>query len=132
MPKHIERLVLRGTRGLATEESFYVNYGQVLIIGRAPHCDISYSSFKNYPKDNTQEYTLNISREHVRVAFYNSHSVQIKDLSANGTFVNGQAIRKIFITDLAYSGKNYEIRLGPTETFILSAETSQTEPTATR
>ncbi|MEW6027823.1 MAG: FHA domain-containing protein [Planctomycetota bacterium] len=117
----IERLILKGIKGIAQDEVFYINYGQVVTIGRQPSCEISYRNFKHYPKDDTKEYMLNISREHVRIAFYNSHAVQIKDLSSNGTFINGKPIRKIFITDIA--DKIFELRLGPTETFILSADT---------
>ncbi|MFA5794404.1 MAG: FHA domain-containing protein [Candidatus Brocadiia bacterium] len=121
MPKIVGRLILKGTKGLAQDETFYVNYGQIVNIGRAPYCEISYQDFKNYPKDESRDYTLNISREHLRISFYNTHSVQLKDLSSNGTFVNGRAIRKIFITDIV--DKSYEIKLGTTETFLLSADT---------
>ncbi|MFH1227674.1 MAG: FHA domain-containing protein [Planctomycetota bacterium] len=121
MPKIVERLVLKGIKGIAQNEIFYVQYGQIVNIGRASYCEISYQKFKAYPKNEEEEPTLNISREHLRISFFNTHSVQLKDLSSNGTFVNGRAIRKIFITDIF--DKSYEIKLGPTETFLLSAET---------
>jgi pSer/pThr/pTyr-binding forkhead associated (FHA) protein len=123
----VERLILKGTKGLAEGETFYINYGEAITIGRAHDCDISYHKFKKYPTEvkPSEKGTLAVSRKHLRISFYNTHSVELKDLSSNGTYLNGKPINKrIFIIHVADSGTSYEIKLGPIETFMLSAETT--------
>jgi pSer/pThr/pTyr-binding forkhead associated (FHA) protein len=120
----IERVVLKGINGVASDETFYINYGEVVTIGRGHECDISYRKFKNYPqKESKDKDFLAVSRKHLRISFYNSHSVELKDLSANGSYLNGKPIRKrIFITHIGTTKTPYEIKLGPTEIFHLMAE----------
>lgn len=132
MTQVVERLVLKGTKGIAQGELHYINYGQIVTVGRSHTCDIAYTNFKNYQKylssppdgeagkKKKPDPAKNVSRRHLRIAFYNNHSVQLKDLSTNGTYLNGKLIRKVIIPDI--TEKSYEIRLGPTETFVLSAD----------
>ncbi|MDI6733255.1 MAG: FHA domain-containing protein [Planctomycetota bacterium] len=122
----VERLILKGINGIALGETFYINYGEAITIGRGKECEISYRHFKKYPpppwRDKHKD-LLAVSRKHLRISFYNSHSIELKDLSVNGTFINGKPIiKKLFITDIAETKTHYEIRLGPSETFILMAE----------
>lgn len=109
---------------MAEGEIFYINYGEVVTIGRGHKCDISYRNFKKYPSDKSKDRdTLAVSRKHLRISFYNTHSVELKDLSSNGTYLNGKRINKrLFIIHIATSETSYEIKLGPTETFLLTAE----------
>ncbi|MBI4711840.1 MAG: FHA domain-containing protein [Planctomycetes bacterium] len=125
MPQVVERLVLKGIKGMAQGELHYINYGQIVTVGRSHTCDIAYTNFKNYrkylsSKKKKPDPAKNVSRRHLRIALYNNHSIQLKDLSTNGTYLNGKLIRKVIIPDI--TEKSYEIRLGPTETFGLSAE----------
>jgi pSer/pThr/pTyr-binding forkhead associated (FHA) protein len=124
----IERLILKGIQGVSSGEVFHINYGEVVNIGRGRKCEISYRNFKKYPHRLPKEQDLlAVSRKHLRISFYNSHSVELKDLSANGTYVNGKPIiKRIFITDIASTKTPYEIRLGPKETLLLLADHSQT------
>ncbi|MEW6026806.1 MAG: FHA domain-containing protein [Planctomycetota bacterium] len=120
----IERLVLKGISGIALGEVFYINYGEMASVGRGKGCSISYRKFKKYPKrDDKNKDLLSVSRKHLRITFYNSHSVELKDLSANGTYINGKPIiKRIFITDIDTTKTPYEIKIGPNETFLLTAE----------
>jgi pSer/pThr/pTyr-binding forkhead associated (FHA) protein len=120
----IERLVLKGINGLALGETFYVDYGRVVTIGRGRACDISYRNFKKYQRNKDKDKdSLSVSRKHLRITFYNNHSVELRDLSSNGTYINGKPImKKVFITDITTNSTPYEIKLGPNEAFLLTAE----------
>lgn len=124
----VETLVLKGTNGIAEGEIFYIRYGEIVIIGRGHECDISYRKFDKYPqRESENKGLLAVSRKHLRIAFYNTHSVELKDLSSNGTYLNGKQIKKrAFITHIATNETPYEIKLGHTETFILTADSEGT------
>lgn len=120
----IEILVLKGTNGIAEGEIFYIHYGEEVTIGRGHECDISYLKFDRYQQEESKDKgLLSVSRKHLRISFYNTHSVELKDLSSNGSYLNGKLIKKrAFITHIATSETPYEIKLGPTETFLLTAD----------
>ena len=125
----VERLILKGINGIALGEVFHINYGEMATLGRGQECTISYRKFKKYPKNaDKNKDLLSVSRKHLRITFYNSHSIELKDLSANGTYINGKPIiKRIFITDIDTTKTPYEIKLGPNETFLLTAEHEQTK-----
>ncbi|MCK4908372.1 MAG: FHA domain-containing protein [Planctomycetes bacterium] len=118
----IECLTLKGIKGIADGEVFYVNYGQIVTVGRSRECDISFRRFKKFkdlPKEKEDnEGLVSVSRKHLRIAFYNSQCVELKDLSSNGSFLNNEQIKKKIIDDI--KEKTYEIRLGSRETFQLT------------
>ncbi len=121
----VERLFLKGIRGVCLGEVFRIGYGQKVIVGRGKNCDISYLKFRNYPKDKARrdQNFLAVSRKHLRITFYNSHSMELKDLSTNGTYINGKPIiKRLYIADISTAKIPYEIRLGPNEVFLLAAE----------
>lgn len=123
----VENLILKGIKGVAEGEIFYIHYGEEVTIGRGHECNISYRHFQKYQADQSQDKNfLAVSRQHLRIAFFNTHSVELKDLSSNGTYLNGKRIdKRVFITHIATSKTPYEIKLGPTETFLLTAETEE-------
>ncbi|MEK7449541.1 MAG: FHA domain-containing protein [Planctomycetota bacterium] len=121
MTETVECLVLKGIKGIAEGEIFYINYGQIVTIGRSRSCDISFHRFKKFNrllKSKKDDDLLSVSRRHLRIAFYNSQCVELKDLSTNGSFINKRSFKKKIIPDI--KGKTYEIRLGARETFELS------------
>lgn len=117
----VETLVLKGIKGIAEGEKFYLQYGQRITIGRSRVCEVSFQKCPRYerlsPAELKHKDILSISRKHLRISFYNPQSIELKDLSTNGTFVNGERIKKKVISDIR--DKSYEIRLGTHETFIL-------------
>lgn len=117
-----ESLILRGVEGLVEGEVFPLSYGQTVIVGRSRNCDISlkrsrkYQSLTEEQKKNDTDF-LSVSRRHTKISFYNSQSIEIEDMSANGTFVNGEKVSKKVIGDI--KEKSYELRLGTREKFKL-------------
>ncbi|MEK7866991.1 MAG: FHA domain-containing protein [Planctomycetota bacterium] len=117
-----ESLILRGVEGLVEGEVFPLSYGQTVILGRSRNCDISLKKSRKYQtlteeqKKNDTDF-LSVSRRHTKISFYNSQSIEIEDMSANGTYVNGEKVSKKVIGDI--KEKSYELRLGTREKFKL-------------
>lgn len=117
-----ECLILRGIEGLVEGEVFPLSYGQTVILGRSRNCDISLKKSRKYQtltedqKKNDTDF-LSVSRRHTKIAFFNSQSIEIEDMSANGTYVNGEKVSKKVIGDI--KDKAYEVRLGTREKFRL-------------
>lgn len=117
-----ESLILRGVEGLVEGEVFPLSYGQTVIVGRSRNCDISLKKSRKYQtlteeqKKNDTDF-LSVSRRHTKISFYNSQSIEIEDMSANGTYVNGEKVSKKVIGDI--KDKSYELRLGTREKFKL-------------
>lgn len=124
----IECLVLKGTKGISEKEVFYIDYGQIVTLGRSRTCEISFKNFKKYQtlskKEAKSGNLLSVSRKHLRIAFYNYQCVELKDLSTNGTFLwrlpagRQKRIKKKIIPDI--KEKSYKIRLGKQTTFQLA------------
>lgn len=145
-----EQLIFKGIKGIAEGETFYINYGQLVTIGRSRLADVSLRRCPKYQElkseDLKSEAILSISRKHLRIGFYNWQTVELKDLSTNGTYITSlpadtaekgkleikdgakpsdggekkyERVTRKVITDIKQ--QPYEIRLGTNETFILSA-----------
>ena len=54
-----------------------------------------------------------VSRKHARISCYDADNVEVEDLSSNGTFVDGERIDRIVITDLGE--RSHELLLGTRE-----------------
>ena len=66
----------------------------------------------------TEKHFRTVSRKHVRVAYISPDRVEIEDLSANGTFLDGKRVEgSTLITNIME--KPHELKLGTTETFCL-------------
>jgi len=132
-----ECLVLEGERGLAQGERFYLEHGEKKTIGRSRICDICLPRLKKYktlPKSEEKSpEVLGISRKHLQITFYNSQCVELKDMSTNGTYMDGKKIRKEIIADIKKQA--HQVRLAKRETFKLywgsrdlSADSKDKEP----
>lgn len=113
--------VLIGTAGIVQGESFVLQPGVAVVIGRSRSCDISLRRTAGYlqaPADSRDaDHDFNtVSRRHARVEVGES-KVRIEDLSTNGTFVNGDHLSGASEVDLA-SGI-CALRLGTRESFDL-------------
>lgn len=118
----VECLVLEGKKGIAEGERFYLNYGQTMTIGRSRACEFCLAKLEKYKTLSAEEEKgidiLSISRKHLQITLYHAQSIELKDLSTNGTFINGKRIdKKYIIPDI--KKKSYEIKLGKRETFNL-------------
>lgn len=114
------RIVLKGVAGIVKDESFPIEAGQDVVVGRSRSCEISLKACRAYSMMEPEardkdEGLLTVSRKHLRIRFVKPDGVELEDLSSNGTFVDGKKVEKVTITDLAK--KPCELRLGRRETF---------------
>ncbi len=119
-----EQLILRGVGGLAEGETFRVDYGETVIVGRSSSCDISLKKCEKYllldqESKDSEKHFQTVSRKQVRISFYNATSIEIEDLSSsNGSFLDGEQIKKVIISDIKEN--SHELLLGTKEKFVLS------------
>ena len=116
-----ECLVLEGKKGVTEGERFCIDYGQTTTVGRSRVCGICLARLKKY-KALSQEKKknpeiLSISRKHLQLSFFNAQCIELKDMSSNGTFLNGKRIKKEIISDI--KKRPYDVRLGKRETLTL-------------
>ena len=114
--------VLVGISGVVQGESFALDYGKSLVIGRSRSCDISIRNCKRWQDTESAgepppESSKTVSRKHFKLSYYNASSIEIEDLSSNGTFVDGKRIDRVVIADL--KTRPHEIKMGAGETFQL-------------
>ena len=114
--------VLAGTDGLVRGVEFPIEYGATVVVGRSRSCDLSLQRLDSWeslkPEEQNQEKDFRaVSRKHVRISYYNANSIEIEDLSSNGTFVDGKRVKRIVLTDLRE--RSYELILGTREKFRL-------------
>lgn len=117
----IECLVLKGVKGIAQGEEFYINLGETVTIGRSRFCKISLRRCPKYKALTKEEKksndVLSISRKHLRLVLSDPECIELRDISTNGTFIDGSRIKDKLISNI--KDKTYEIRLGTHETFLL-------------
>ena len=114
--------ILVGVEGFVVGEEFQLEHGKSLIVGRSRSCDVSLRHCAKWLQLDPDERDLEqdfktVSRKHMRVTYYNVNSIEIEDLSSNGTFVDGKRIDRILISDI--KEKQHEILLGTQERFRL-------------
>jgi pSer/pThr/pTyr-binding forkhead associated (FHA) protein len=114
--------VLVGTEGLVRGVEFPIEYGATVVVGRSRSCDLSLQRLDSWadlkPEEQNQEKDFRaVSRKHVRISYYNANSIEVEDLSSNGTFVDGKRVKRVVVTDLRE--RSYELLLGTREKFRL-------------
>jgi pSer/pThr/pTyr-binding forkhead associated (FHA) protein len=114
--------VLVGIRGVVEGEVFELEYGRSLVIGRSRECDVSLRDCPrwieleqagNLPDDGART----VSRKHLKITYHDASSIEIEDLSSNGTFVDGKRIDRMVVTDVKETP--HEVVLGAGEGFRL-------------
>ncbi|MFP4057124.1 MAG: FHA domain-containing protein [Candidatus Brocadiia bacterium] len=114
--------VLVGTGGFVRGEAYPLSAGSTVVIGRSRSCDISLRRCKAWlalePEDRDEERDFRtVSRKHTRIRHRDDGTIEVEDLSSNGTFLNGERIRRAVISDLRE--RSYELLLGTREKFRL-------------
>ncbi len=127
-----EQILLRGIGGLVEGETFGVEYGETVIIGRSSSCDISLKKCEKYlllpaEERDSEKHFQTVSRKHVRISFYNSTSIEVEDLSSNGTYLDGEQIQRVTISDI--KDRTHELLLGTKEKFVIEWGGGETVPT---
>ncbi|GEM_PF-1357349 len=131
-------LVLAGIEGLVEGEVFRINRGETVVVGRSRSCDISLRKCFKYLALDPEErkgdrHFQTVSRKHLKVMFKAADQVEIENLGANGSFIDGNKVDKVIITDIRH--QTHEVLLGTREKFRLEwregEEAQEREPAGT-
>ena len=117
-----EGLVLVGVAGIMEGELFALEYGKSVTIGRSRSCGISLRNAKRWDELEQagripEETTKTVSRKHLKITFHNAASIELEDLSSNGTYLDGARIDRIVVTDV--KDTSHEVKLGGGDVFRL-------------
>ena len=91
-------LRVRGVRGFLQDEELLLKRGDEVVVGRSRQCDLSVRRSTRYLERadrknvSSSEAWRTVSRVHARIAYHRPDHVVIEDLSANGSFLDGQKI----------------------------------------
>jgi len=115
-------LVLVGVDGLVEGEIFQIKQGEEIIVGRSRSCDISLRKCFKYlsldPEErNKNKHFQTVSRKHLKIIFINPEHIEIENLGANGSFIDGTKVDRVIITDI--KDQSHEMVLGTKEKFRL-------------
>ena len=110
-------LKLTGTAGLVKGFTFTLPEGAQAVVGRSRSCGISLHAVGKGREDHAFRA---ISRRHASVRLLPGGQVEIVDQSRHGTFVDGERIETVVLTDLAV--RPHVLKLGKTDTFRLELE----------
>ena len=107
--------VLVGISGIVRGENFPLEEGKATVIGRSRSCDISLRDCKRWVEaedagELIEETSKTVSRKHLKISIHDPTSIELEDLSSNGTFVDGKRIDRLVITDAKETP--HEIQLG--------------------
>jgi pSer/pThr/pTyr-binding forkhead associated (FHA) protein len=117
-----QRPVLVGIKGMVQGEEYPLEHGESLVIGRSRECDVSLRDCKRWQEAedegrSLEEGSKTVSRKHLKISFHDPDSIELEDLSSNGTFVDGKRIDRMVISDLRQTP--HEVTLGAGEKFRL-------------
>lgn len=115
-------LVIHGTGGYLENETYRLRYGQSVTIGRSRHCAFSLkdaTKFQNDDDSASDEAFLRVSRNHLEISYPHPSMVEVRNLSRNGTRVDGKPIERVVLSDLDDGAL---IRFGRNEALRLSWE----------
>ena len=119
MPK-VPTLV--GIAGHVEGEELKLEHGKTLVVGRSRSADFSLrrisriSAMTDDEREDDQDLRT-VSGKHFEITMYNVESIEIVNLSPNGTYPDGSLIDKAIVEDLAE--KEHEVRVGAIEVFTL-------------
>jgi len=113
---------LVGMAGHVSETSFPLAYGKRLVVGRSRSADISLRKMPAIADLSDAERKenralLTVSGRHFEITMYHLGSIEIINLSPNGTRVDGKPVDRLVIKDLAE--RAHEIAFGAEEKFRL-------------
>ena len=114
-------LKLTGTAGLVSGSAFSLPQGGEAVLGRSRRCGVSLAGIGRGPEARSASPAgrafRSVSREHATIRFKGASELEIVDRSRHGTFVDGDRIDTVILTDLAT--RPHTLRLGTAETFRL-------------
>ena len=113
---------LVGMEGHVKDEAFPLEYGKSIIVGRSRSADVSLRRMTSYLEMSEEELDKDtafrtVSGRHFEITMYNLGSIEIVNLSPNGTRVDGGQVDKIVLDDV--EKKAHTIEIGAVERFTL-------------
>lgn len=113
---------LVGVGGHFAGEVYALEYGKTISVGRSREADFSLRRTQVYrgqkPEEREgDESAKTVSAKHFEITMYNLGSIEIKNLSSNGTLVDGVPVKSQIISDVAKA--SHEIRFGADEVLKL-------------
>ena len=114
---------LRGIEGHVKDEEMRLEYGRTIVVGRSRSCDFSLRRIETWLEKGEEEREKDrsfktVSAKHFEITMYNLGSIEIVNLSPNGTYVDGSRVDKLVIDDIAE--KTHEIKIGLGEKFEIA------------
>ena len=113
---------LIGVGGHFAGEAYALEYGRTLIVGRSRKADFSLKRtevFRNQTPEarDGDDSAHTVSARHFQITMFNLRSIEIKNLSVNGTQLDGKWVESAIVNDI--SQKPHEIRFGLDEVLRL-------------
>jgi hypothetical protein len=113
---------LVGTGGHFDGEVYPLQYGKSLTVGRSRTADFSLRRTNKYREQDEKAREADtdaktVSAKHFQITMFNLGSIEIKNLSPNGTELDGKKIETAVVKDV--TRKSHEIRIGTGEVFKL-------------
>jgi pSer/pThr/pTyr-binding forkhead associated (FHA) protein len=106
MTKSRARLEVRGLGGLLDGTAHSLAPGETLVVGRSRSCDLSLRKTKAFKRRDDGDSLLaakqfnRVSRIHCEVEYAGGGEVRIRDLSQNGTLVDGARVGRSHVLKL--------------------------------
>jgi len=116
-------LIVKGIKGFLAGEEVVMKVGDTLTVGRSRSAGLSMrKSRRLQERDDVahvmgSEAFLAVSRRHTRIHYLHPDCIEIKDLSRNGTFVDGRKVDCVALTDLKQ--RSHIVALGGAERLLL-------------
>jgi len=125
------KAVLVGTAGHVAGEELVLEYGKKVVVGRSRAADWSLVRMKGWTAKTEDQQKADdafrtISGRHFEITMVNLGSIELVNLSPNGTQLDGKPIQRETITDV--SAQAHEIRFGADEVVRLEARTQEDAP----
>jgi pSer/pThr/pTyr-binding forkhead associated (FHA) protein len=127
-PTPATRLDVKGHGGLLAGVEFVLDPGETLVIGRSRSCDLSLRKTNEFAKRDDAVTLLDskqfnrVSRIHCEIEFRKDGQVQIRDLSRNGTLVDGARVGRSHLLTVGKSHVTVELVDGTWGKLILVEE----------
>jgi len=101
-----------------------------LTVGRSRTADFSLRRTNEYrskpqPQREADEEAQTVSGKHFQITLHNLRSIEIKNLSPNGTYIDGKMVESAVFNDVA--SVSHEIRFGVNEILKLEMQNREDE-----
>jgi pSer/pThr/pTyr-binding forkhead associated (FHA) protein len=120
-----DRVLVEGRGGLLEGVRVALRPGVPFVVGRSRSCDLSFRKAPGFSKRSDRERLLQshefnrLSRVHCELTLLESGRVEVRDLSHNGTWVDGDRVRGAVVVNLAHGAVHVDPLLGAFGSILL-------------